>query len=159
MRTIPKEDLNIIRLLGKGGCGKIYLAESNLFGQVAVKKPIFKGDELIMEEFLNKAEILSKMNSPNIIRFYGTSKSEKGGSIVMEYAENGTLYHFLQDLRKKKLEDTFSWDKRYQIAQDITRGLLCIHTERVLHRNMNSLNILLDKNMTAKISGFSLSSS
>jgi len=63
----------------------------------------------------------------------------------------------MKDLRKKKLEDTFSWDQRFKIAKSITRGLVCIHSRRVLHRDMKSLNILLDKDMKAKISDFGLS--
>jgi len=157
MITYPPEDLRIIGLLGKGGCGEVYLAESKILGKVAVKTIFLEGDDPIYIEFLNEAELLSKMNSPYIIRFFGTSKSEKGDCIVMEYATNGTLCDHLKYLRKKKLEDTFCWDKRYQIAQDITRGLFCIHKNRVLHRDMKSLNILLDQNMNAKISDFGLS--
>jgi len=122
-----------------------------------VKKTILGGEEQIMQEFLNEAELLSKLNSPYIIRFFGTSRNKEGECIVMEYATNGTLFHFLDFLRKRKSESTFSWDKRYQMAQDITRGLLLMHSQGVLHRDMKSLNILLDQNMTAKISDFGLS--
>ena len=157
MIKIPQEDLTFLRVLGKGGCGEVYLAESKTLGKVPVKKTLLGGDEQIMQEFLNEAELLSKMNSPYIIRFFGTSRNKEGECIVMEYATNGTLFHFLEFLRKRKSESTFSWDKRYQMAQDITRGLLLMHSQGVLHRDMKSLNILLDQNMTAKISDFGLS--
>ena len=85
-----------------------------------MKKALFGGAEPIMLEFKNEAELLSKMNSPFIIRFFGTSKNKEGESIVMEYAPNGTLYGFLEFLRKKNNESTFSWDKRYQMAQQIS---------------------------------------
>jgi len=49
------------------------------------------------------------------------------------------------------------WDQRYQIAQDIARGLFLIHSSRVLLRDMKSLHIQFDKDMRAKISGFNLS--
>ena len=157
MIRIPQEDLTFLRVLGKGGCGEVYLAESKTLGKVAVKKMILEGEEQIMQEFLNEAELLSKMNSPYIIRFLGTSRIKEGECIVMEYATNGTLFHFLELLRKSHNDTTFSWDKRYQMAQDITRGLLLMHSQGVLHRDMKSLNILLDQNMTAKISDFGLS--
>jgi len=157
MITIPPGDLKIIKRLGKGGCGKVYLAESQTLGKVALKIIFLEGDDPIIKEFLKEAELLSQMNSPDIIRFYGISKSEKGECIVMKYAKNGSLYDYMKDLRKKKLEDTFSWDQRYKIAKSITRGLFCIHSKRVLHRDMKSLNILLTKKMKAKISDFGLS--
>jgi len=157
MIRIPQEDLTFIRVLGKGGCGEVHLAESKTLGKVAVKKTLLGGEELIMQEFLNEAELLSKLNSPYIIRFFGTLRNKEGECIVMEYATNGTLFHFLELLRKRNIESTFPWDKRYQMAQDITRGLLLMHSQGVLHRDMKSLNILLDQNMTAKISDFGLS--
>jgi len=157
MIRIPPEDLIFLQVLGKGGCGEVHLAESKTLGKVAVKKTLLGGDEQIVQEFLNEAELLSKLNSPYIIRFFGTSRNKEGECIVMEYATNGTLFHFLELLRKRSIESTFSWDKRYQMAQDITRGLLLMHSQRVLHRDMKSLNILLDENMRAKISDFGLS--
>ena len=157
MIRIPPEDLTFIQVLGKGGCGEVHLAESKTLGKVAVKKTLLGGEEEVMQEFLNETELLSRMNSPYIIRFFGTSRNKEGECIVMEYATNGTLFHFLELLRKRKIESTFSWDKRYQMAQDITRGLLLMHSQRVLHRDLKSLNILLDDNMRAKISDFGLS--
>jgi len=157
MIRIPPENLTFIRVLGKGGCGEVYLAESKTLGKVAVKKMLIEGEDQIIQEFLNEAELLSKMNSPYIVRFFGTSRNKEGECIVMEYATNGTLFHFLEFLRKNNNESTFSWDQRYQMAQDITRGLLLMHSQGVLHRDMKSLNVLLDKDMTAKISDFGLS--
>jgi len=157
MIRIPQEDLTFLRVLGKGGCGEVHLAESKTLGKVAVKKTLLGGEEQIMQDFLNEADLLSKLNSPYIIRFFGTSRNQEGECIVMEYATNGTLFHFLEFLRKRKNETSFSWEKRYKMAQDITRGLLLMHSQGILHRDMKSLNILLDKDMTAKISDFGLS--
>jgi len=157
MLRIPQEDLIFLRVLGKGSCGEVCLVESKTLGEVAVKKTLLGEDELVMQEFLNEASLLSKMNSPYIIRFFGISRNKEGESIVMEYAAKGSLFHFLEMLRKENHESSFSWDKKYQMAQDITRGLLLMHSQGVLHRDMKSLNILLDKDMTAKISDFGFS--
>jgi len=157
MIRIPPEDLIFIGFLGKGGCGKVNLEESKTLGKVAVKYTLFGENEATFEEFLNEAKILLELNSPNIIRFFGTTRKIEGECIVMEYAENGTLFQFFQSLRKKKIESTFSWDKRYEIVQDITRGLLLMHSRGVLHRDMKSMNILLDHDFRAKISDFGLS--
>jgi len=157
MICIPSGDLRYIRSLGKGGCGEVFLAESKTLGLVAVKKTILHESDRVIQEFLNEAELLLKMNSPNIIRFYGTTKSNVGECIVMEYAVNGTLYHFLEYYRNRNAEDSLSWGKKYQIAHDISRGLFFMHSRGVLHRDLKSMNVLLDDRMKAKISDFGLS--
>jgi len=47
MIAIPPEDLKIIKTLGKGGCGEVFLAESKILGKVAVKTTIIEGDDPI----------------------------------------------------------------------------------------------------------------
>jgi len=157
MNQIPPEDLTFIRDLGIGGCGKVYLAESKTLGKVAVKMTLLGGEDQFFQDFLNEAELLSRMNSPYIIRFFGTTRNTEGECIVMEYATNGTLFHFLELLRKRKIETTFSWEKRYKMAQDIARGLLLMHSHGVFHRDMKSLKIFLENDLTPKISDFGLS--
>jgi len=65
MIRIPQEDLTFLRVLGKGGCGEVHLAESKTLGKVAVKKTLLGGEEQVLQEFLNEAELLSKMNFNN----------------------------------------------------------------------------------------------
>jgi len=154
---IPMDDLKFVRVLGKGGCGEVYLADSIPFGNVAVKKISLPGSDKEIEDFENEVRILSQMNSPFIIRFFGTVHSNDGVSIVMEYAANGSLNKFLAKFRETKTESSFTWEQRYQIASDITRGLLLMHSKGVVHRDMTSMNILLDENLRAKISDFGLS--
>jgi len=157
MFRIPQEDLKFLRVLGNGCGGEVILAESKTFGNVVVKNTQLDENEQIFQDFLKEAELLSKMNSTNIISYFGTSRNKEGECIVMEFAVNGSLFHLLELFRKKNLVSTFSWDKRYQMAQDITRGLILMHSKGILHRDLKSLNILLDQNMIAKVSDFGLS--
>jgi len=157
LTRIPPEDLTFIRELGRGSYGKVKLADSKTYRKVAVKYTGLRENEAPFDEFLKEAKILCDLKSPNIIRFYGITRKKEQECIVMEYAENGTLFEFLKKLRNEKKESTFSWDKRYDIALDITRGLILMHRENVLHRDLKSPNILLDTNMVAKISDFGLS--
>jgi len=74
MIAILPEDLRFIKPLGRGACGEVFLAKSKTLGKVAMKTIIIEGDDPNYIEFLNEAEILSKVNSPYIIRFFGNIK-------------------------------------------------------------------------------------
>jgi len=157
MNVLGQDDIEIDRKLGDGGYGEVHLAKTKKWGLVAIKNPKIDPDNPLYKEFHKEAEILSKMRSQEIINFYGLIEFKNTQYIMMEYAPNGTLLKHLCYLREKNLESSFSWDKRYQIALDITRGLNYIHSERVLHRDMKSSNILLFGDSRAKISDFGLS--
>jgi len=143
---IPLDDITTIKLLGKGRCGDVFLARSEMFGEVIVKKNLIKG---------NLFYIITELNSPYVIRHFGTCTYPDGEMIVMEYPSNGSLYNYLQKVRENKIE--FKLINRYQIALDIARGLLLLHSIGILHRNIKSENVLLDENMKAKIADFELS--
>jgi len=157
METIEWDDIQKLKIIGKGGFGEVWLAYSKLFGDVAIKTSLFNGDERLFQEFLNEANLLLQLNSPNIIRCYGTTKSDQGNWIIMEYAANGSLFRYISDCKERGYNEAFPWEERIRISLEISRGLLGIHSQKVLHRDMKSLNVLLDRNLTAKIADFGLS--
>ena len=154
MEILP-EDLTKIKIIGKGSFGDVYLARSRMFGEVAVKQTFIQGNQSIFGDFKKESKIISELNSPYIIRYFGTCKSPEGEMIVMEYASKGTLYEFIGNIRENNVD--FKWESRYQVALDIARGLFLMHTKGILHRDIKSLNVLFDENMKAKISDFGLS--
>ncbi|KAI3968837.1 hypothetical protein MKX01_028987 [Papaver californicum] len=75
-------------------------------------------------------------------------------SFVTEYVEMGSLYYLIHmSGQKKKL----SWRKRLKMMCDITRGLMCIHRMKIVHRDLKSANCLVNKHWTVKIYDFGLS--
>src|SRR4029453_10354199 len=102
----------LIRELGKGATGKVYLADDPFAKrQVAVKiafPEALKGNEdaaMYKSMFLNEAALAGKINPPHIVQIYDAVVEDKYSYIVMEYVEGGTLEKFcnpetLLDLRE-----------------------------------------------------------
>ncbi|CAN6480969.1 unnamed protein product [Victoria cruziana] len=102
--------------------------------------------------------ILQKVNHSNLVRLDGfcIDASEGECYLVYEYVENGSLYSWL------KTRKPLNWKTRVQIAVDVANGLNYIHEHTqpsVVHKDVKSGNILLDRNMRGKIANFGLAKS
>jgi len=131
-----------------------YLAESRTLGLVAVKKTSINEDDSEIIDYQNEIRILSQMNSQFIIRFFGTTDSNGGVSIVVEYAANGSLCKYLENIRKQKVEANF-YEKKVSNSDRYCQRIM--HSKRILHQDLSSMNYVLDENLRAKIAGFGLS--
>ncbi len=130
-------------VLRESGIGKLYRGTHLLMDKpVAVKilSPTLAIDENIVRRFSIEARTLSRLSHPNIpsVNDYG---SDKNGSvfIVMEYAEGETL----KDLIRR--EGKFSLERATKITNQIASALSSAHAQGVIHRNLNSENILLTR--------------
>ncbi|XP_071735636.1 uncharacterized protein [Rutidosis leptorrhynchoides] len=101
-------------------------------------------------------EVLSSCNHGNIESFIGFCEEDTWVYIVTEFVSTDYLYNYLD-------ESILSWEKRLKICLDVARGLNYLHNEMedqkiVIHRDVNSKNIVLDKNKwSAKIVKFGCS--
>ena len=149
--TIDFKDLSLQKKpLGQGAFGIVHKGEHKKT-DVAVKQ--FLVTDLssgAIQEFINEVQIMANAGHPNIIRVYGYCPSPR--CIVMEYMPKGSLSDLLY-----KGNEKFSWPRRLSIAYDIAAGLRRLHADNILHRDIKSDNILLDRNYTAKLTDFGLS--
>ncbi len=147
---INYKELNLEEELGKGSFGIVYKG-SYQFAQVAVKK--LHTDNLsssAYEEFRQEAEMMAQLRHPNIVHFYGYCSIPK--CLVIEYMPKGSLFSVLQDKAQ-----TLDWKIRIRIAKDMVSGLAFLHSKNILHRDIKSLNVLLDAEGKAKLTDFGLS--
>ncbi|KAL9158029.1 hypothetical protein ABFS82_08G041700 [Erythranthe guttata] len=135
--------------------GSVYLGTIN--GDLAAIKKMNGGD--VSKEI----NLLNKINHFNLIRLSGVSFNEGQWYLVYEYASNGELSDWIhRKSEDQRTNDTMNWNKRLQIALDISAGLNYLHrytSPPHIHKDLNSKNILLDENFRAKISNFGLSRS
>ncbi|XWS26177.1 hypothetical protein CRYUN_Cryun26dG0008700 [Craigia yunnanensis] len=141
------ENFNHIHILGEGGFGPIYKAILDNGSEVAVKKLICS-TQIAQREFENEVQLLCTFHHRNVISFHGYSIENETGFVVHEFMQNGPSHG-----------SGLTWHTRLKIALDIACGLEYLH-ERcippIIHRGLKSSNILLDSNLNAKLSDFSL---
>jgi hypothetical protein len=144
-------NIRFLKRLGKGAFGDVYQAtyEGEMVA-VKVLSNMDTDDEL--QEFKSEFQILTQLNSPYVVKFYGATISPYL-SMIMEYCENGSLYAYLK--RNKYI----SWKVLLNFCHDIAAGLHYLHTLRqpIVHRDVKSLNILVNSNLNAKLCDFGLS--
>ncbi|XP_045792624.1 PR5-like receptor kinase isoform X1 [Trifolium pratense] len=142
--------------LGQGGFGVVYKGKLLNGSHVAVK--ILNASKGNGEEFINEVASITRTSHVNIVTLLGFCFEGNKKALVYEFMPNGSLDKFIYN---KGLETiaSLSWDKLYEIAKGIARGLEYLHrgcTTRILHFDIKPHNILLDENFCPKISDFGL---
>ncbi|OVA15499.1 Protein kinase domain [Macleaya cordata] len=151
---IPWEDLVIGERIGLGSYGEVYHADWN-GREVAVKKFLdqdFSGDAL--DEFRSEVRIMRRLRHPNVVLFLGAVTRPPNLSIVTEFLPRGSLYRILHRPNCQLDEK-----RRIKMALDVAKGMNCLHTSMptVVHRDLKSPNLLVDKNWNVKVCDFGLS--
>jgi tRNA A-37 threonylcarbamoyl transferase component Bud32 len=142
-------DLVFERLLSSGSFGKIYLGKWE--GQTVVIKAL-EGTLTPKEEqqFVREVEIMSRLRHPNVTSFYGACLEDGHACLVMEYMEQSSLDNLLK-------EKSLTAEQQKSLALDMAKGLLYLHNQGILHRDLKSGNILVNAAGTAKFTDFGLS--
>ncbi|XP_071721745.1 serine/threonine-protein kinase-like protein At3g51990 [Rutidosis leptorrhynchoides] len=138
------------KLLGKGSHGRVYKAVVR-GRHVAVKKP--SRNQEIGQEVDNEIEILSKIQSPRLVNLVGISNDTKDRLLVVEFMCNGTLYDVLHSNSK-----TPNWGRRIRLALQIAKAVDILHSQSppIIHRDIKSANVLIDRNLNARLGDFGL---
>ncbi|KAI5068935.1 hypothetical protein GOP47_0015236 [Adiantum capillus-veneris] len=146
-------------LLGSGGFGQVYkgvLRDGTVVAIKVAKLGNLKGSDQV----LNEVRILSQVNHRNLVRLVGCCIETEQPLMVYEYVPNGTLFDHLApslgDTKQRKL----TWERRLRVAIETAEALAYLHSSAyppIIHRDVKSSNILLDANLTAKVSDFGLS--
>ncbi|KAB5534228.1 hypothetical protein DKX38_017314 [Salix brachista] len=108
-------------------------------------------------EFVNEIGMISCLQHPNLVNLYGCCIEGDQLLVVYEYMENNSLARALFGSETSAL--VLDWPTRYKICVGIARGLTFLHEGsaiRIVHRDIKGTNVLLDKDLNAKISDFGL---
>lgn len=155
-KTLGKFD--IIRTLGKGGMGTVYLGyDKKLHRHVAIKTirhEEIAGDELLTEyarRFELEAKAIAKLNHPNIVSVYDSGEEGDTAYLVMEFVEGHDLKYYFD----KKIK--FELPEALRLAIDLLEALAHAHDKGVWHRDIKPANVMIDAIGQIKLTDFGVS--
>lgn len=153
---IPVDLLNyqLIRILGAGGMGEVYLARNKNIEQfVAVKAlhPKYANNPMVRARFKQEAVMLNSLNHPNIVKFLNFVENEYGVFLIMEYVEGCTLEEFITQRNGLIVEK-----KAYPMFAEILNAFSYAHQHGIIHRDIKPSNIFLDKDGHIKVMDFGI---
>lgn len=144
----------LVREIGRGGMGAVYLAErvDGEFRQTVAIKLIKRGmdTDLILKRFRRERQIVASLDHPNIAYFLGGGSTEDGlPYFVMEYIEGKPLYQFCRD-------NKLSIKERLEIFRQVCDAVEAAHRNKIIHRDLKPSNILVKADGTPKLLDFGI---
>uniref|UniRef100_A0ACD5THN3 Uncharacterized protein n=1 Tax=Avena sativa TaxID=4498 RepID=A0ACD5THN3_AVESA len=142
------------RVLGRGGNGVVYRGVIADGSTVAIKKSRLV-DEKQLKEFSREMLILSQINHRNVVKLLGCCLEVEVPMLVYEYVPNGSLHRYVHGDGK-----AMPPGERLRVAAESAHALAYMHSSAsppILHGDVKSANILLDGDLTAKVSDFGAS--
>ena len=150
-------DFEIVKQLGKGSYGTVYVVRSKLDKNTYVMKKMELNHlkESQQRECYREVSILRKVSHPNIIKYYSSFLENESLCIIMEYAELGDLYTLIKHYKRhqKFFEEIILW----RIAFEVLNGLEYLHSNNIIHRDIKCLNLFLSKDHHVKIGDLGVS--
>ncbi|KAF0935648.1 hypothetical protein E2562_035099 [Oryza meyeriana var. granulata] len=145
-------------IIGCGGYGLVYKAELPDGSKIAIKK--LNSEMCLMgREFSAEVDALSMAQHANLVPFWGYCIQGNLRLLIYSFMENGSLDDWLHN-RDDDASSFLDWPTRLKIAQGASRGLHYIHDvckPHIVHRDIKSSNILLDKEFKSYVADFGLS--
>ncbi|XP_023885760.1 LRR receptor-like serine/threonine-protein kinase ERECTA isoform X2 [Quercus suber] len=151
------ENLSEKYIIGYGASSTVYKCVLKNCKPVAIKK--LYSHYQCLKEFETELETVGSIKHRNLVCLQGYSLSPSGNLLFYDYMENGSLWDLLHGPTKKKKLD---WDTRLMIALGAAQGLAYLHHDcspRIIHRDVKSSNILLDKDFEAHLTDFGIAKS
>ena len=144
--------------IGRGGMGELYLGEWQ-GKQIAIKKIKldYIKNNVLSNKFIKEINIIASMRHPNILLYMGvTIDNNNNYYMITEYLPQGSLHEYLHPPKKTK-KIPLTDKQKIKIALQIAIAIQYIHSRKILHCDLKSANILIDKNFNIKLSDFGLS--
>ncbi|KAF8040556.1 hypothetical protein BT93_B2703, partial [Corymbia citriodora subsp. variegata] len=154
------------RKIGDGGFGSVFLGRLRDGRTVAVKylhkhhNAAAAGRAFSTKLFCNEILILSSIDHPNLVKLHGYCSDPRGLLLVYDYVPNGTLADHLHGSKSSRKKGSLTWPLRLDMALQIATAIEYLHfsvTPPIVHRDITSSNIFIEKDMRIKVGDFGLS--
>jgi serine/threonine-protein kinase len=154
MANIPSriENFEIIRQIGSGGMGAVYLGRDVALDRpVAIK--VIRGDmyeEEALNRFFHEARAAAALRHPNIITIYASGKHEHLPYMVMEFVEGESVAQIIMT------GDELSILSKLSCLEQLCSGLQFAHRAGIIHRDIKPANVMIDKDGMVRILDFGI---
>ena len=147
-------DFHILRRIGTGGMGQVYLArQTSLKREVALK--LLRGDLnenlTALARFQAEAQAVAKLNHPNIVHIHQIGESDGLRYMVLEFVDGRNLRDYLARKGPPDLPVTLS------VMRQVALALQKAHEQGIVHRDIKPENILVTRKVEVKVTDFGLS--
>ncbi|KAJ1272719.1 hypothetical protein BS78_06G223900 [Paspalum vaginatum] len=153
---ISWEELDLKERVGSGSFGTVYRADWN--GSDVAVKVLMDQDvgEAQLKEFLREIAIMKRVRHPNVVLFMGAVTKSPHLSIVTEYLPRGSLFRLINKAANGEMLDL---KRRLRMALDVAKGINYLHclNPPIVHWDLKTPNMLVDKNWSVKVGDFGLS--
>lgn len=145
-------DCRLLRVVGEGGMGEVYLAEQLNAGNRAVAVKVVRPDTFssqaheldeIRERFKREVSLAANFSNPNILQVFYSGSDRDYLYIVMVYAEEGSLSDAIRGRSKLKLTLPLDINQTVDIISQVASALQYIHDRGVVHRDVKPGNVLI----------------
>ena len=134
----------IIKKIGSGGMGDVFLAEHKVLENiVAIKSlhPNLVKDEVFRKRFKSEAKIHSKLNHPNVVKLIDFQERKDGLFIIMEYVEGQQLDDYI-----KNVSGPINENELIPLFTQIVDAISHAHSKGLIHRDIKPANIIISEN-------------
>ncbi|MEZ4310958.1 MAG: protein kinase [Polyangiaceae bacterium] len=156
----------IIRKLGAGGMGKVFLARDTRLGRLVAIKFLLEYSGATAGRFLAEARVTARCRHDNIVVIYDADEVDGSPYMVLEYSEGRTLQAFLEE-RGRRAEDTVAAARSLgpaavpprlaiELILPVVRALDCAHGMGIVHRDLKPSNVFLTDRGQVKVLDFGI---
>lgn len=135
------------RLLGRGAFSAVFLGVNMNSNKFAVKRI----ENSNRNQFATEYNVLSRLSHKNVLKLLGYAEGPQCYCLIFEYASNGSL---LDRLQLQQRNPSLPWFTRLTIALGIAQGLVVVHTNDIVHKDVKSANVMLGDGMEPKLGDF-----
>ena len=142
---------NIANSIGRGAYGEVFQGMNANTGQFVAIKQMHVTKRSVMNEVMEEIALLQKLQHPRIVTYIANTKSHGYLYIVMEYMESGSLLNIIHKFHHLSEHLTAKY------IHQVLEGLVYLHEQGIIHRDIKAANILVSKDGTVKIADFGVS--